>query len=156
MKILVRVSDERGTETLQEFTFPEDDPGKFQSTLNEAIDFLKRKAAQMVRRGEPPVTSPGPTPIPDPERGPRLPGLTTMETLQGFLETDFVDGWFTSLDIQRGYREVHGAVSLSTVSTYLARLHRAGHLERGGNRRRWAYRLAPGRAPGGAREITLP
>ncbi|MEM3086048.1 MAG: hypothetical protein QXT68_02770 [Halobacteria archaeon] len=154
MRIRVQVSDERGSEALQEFTFPEEDPSKFQATLAEAIEFLKRKASQMARKVDAALT--GPTPIPDPGRGPRLPGLTTMETLQGFLETDFPEGWFTSLDVQRSFREVHGAVSLSTVSTYLSRLHRSGLLERGGNRRRWAYRLAAGRPAGGAREITLP
>lgn len=152
MRIRVQVSDERGSETLQEFTFPEEDPGKFQSTLTEAIEFLKQKAAQMARKS----SMASPTPIPDPGRAPRLPGLTTMETLQGFLETDFPDGWFTSLDVLRSYGEVHGAIRLSTVSTYLARLHRSGVLERGGNRRRWAYHLASGPAPGDAREFTVP
>jgi hypothetical protein len=156
MRIRVQVSDERGSEALQEFTFPEEDPSKFQATLGEAIEFLKRKAAQMAPKAGTALSGPGPNPIPDPERAPRLPGLTTMETLQGFLETDFPEGWFTSLDVQRSFREVHGAVSLSTVSTYLSRLHRSGLLERGGNRRRWAYRLAAGRPAGGAREITLP
>ncbi len=154
MKITIQVSDEQGTVAQKEITIRPEEAGLLQKKLEEAFAFLRREAPPMVRRRD--AVPAGPEEALYPEPPGRPSHLTVMETLQGLLETDFPQVWFTSQDVQGSFREAHGAVSLSTVSTYLARLHRAGVLERGGNRRRWAYRLAAGRAPGGAREITLP
>lgn len=153
MKVQIQVSDEQGTVAQKEFTVRAGDFGALQKTLEEAISFLRRESQQAVRRGEPLADLEGPPLYP--ERPARPSTLTVMDTLQGLLETDFKHDWFTSQEVQHSFRQVHGPISLSTVSTYLARLYRAGALERNGNRRKWTYRLASGPVPGGAREVTL-
>lgn len=154
MKITIQVSDEQGTVAQKEITIRPEEAGLLQRGLEEAFAFLRREALLMVRRRDIVPAAPGEALYPEPASRPSH--LTLMETLQGLLETDFPQVWFTSQEVQRSFREAHGAINLSTISTYLARLHRVGVLERSGNRRRWVYRLVAGRAPGGAREITLP
>jgi hypothetical protein len=72
-----------------------------------------------------------------------LPGesLTLKERLTMFLRFEYPRVWFTSLDVKRHYESVYGKINLSTVSTYLARMHRDNMLERKGNHNQREYRL---------------
>lgn len=65
--------------------------------------------------------------------------LTIKERLELFLNFEYKDSWFTSLDVKRDYDRVYGDINLSTVSTYLSRLYREGKLERKGNRNQRKY-----------------
>lgn len=69
------------------------------------------------------------------------PELTLRERLEMFLKFEFQRSWFSSFDVKRQYEGVYGNINLSTVSTYLARMHRNGILEKRGNRTRREYRL---------------
>lgn len=67
--------------------------------------------------------------------------LTIKERLELFLNFEYKDQWFTSLEVKRDYDRVYPSIKLSTVSTYLSRLYREGKLERMGNRNQRKYRL---------------
>lgn len=72
-----------------------------------------------------------------------LPGesLTLKERLEMFLRFEYPGVWFTSLDVKSHYESVYGKINLSTVSTYLARMHRDNLLERKGNHNQREYRF---------------
>lgn len=72
-----------------------------------------------------------------------MPGesLTLKERLEMFLRFEYPRVWFTSLDIKNHYDRVYGKINLSTVSTYLARMHRDSILERKGNHNQREYRF---------------
>jgi hypothetical protein len=61
------------------------------------------------------------------------PNLTLKERLEMFLRFEFSGVWFSSLDVKKRYESVYGKIGLSTVSTYLARMHRDNKLEKRGN-----------------------
>lgn len=65
--------------------------------------------------------------------------LTLKERLEMFLRFEYPRVWFTSLDVKRHYETVYGKINLSTVSTYLARMHRDNLLERKGNHNQREY-----------------
>ncbi len=67
--------------------------------------------------------------------------LTLKERLEMFLRFEYPRIWFTSLDVKRHYESVYGKINLSTVSTYLARMHRDNILERKGNHNQREYRF---------------
>ncbi len=67
--------------------------------------------------------------------------LTLKERLEMFLRFEYPRTWFTSLDVKRHYESVYGKINLSTVSTYLARMHRDNILERKGNHNQREYRF---------------
>lgn len=68
--------------------------------------------------------------------------LTTKDRLRGFVKYEYPRVWFKSLDVKRSFEEAFDAkIGLSTVSEYLARMHREGLLERKGNRTQWEYKL---------------
>ena len=67
--------------------------------------------------------------------------LTLKERLEMFLRFEYPRIWFSSLDVKRQYESVYGKISLSTVSTYLARMYRDNILERRGNRTQREYRF---------------
>ncbi len=67
--------------------------------------------------------------------------LTLKERLEMFLRFEYPSIWFTSLDVKRHYESVYGKINLSTVSTYLARMHRDNILERKGNHNQREYRF---------------
>lgn len=69
------------------------------------------------------------------------PDLTLKERLEMFLRFEYPRVWFSSLDVKRQYEAVYGKISLSTVSTYLARMYRDNILERRGNRTQREYRF---------------
>ncbi len=75
-----------------------------------------------------------------PEDSPQ-PELTLKERLEMFLRFEYPRIWFSSLDVKRQYETVYGKINLSTVSTYLARMHRDNILERRGNRNQREYRF---------------
>lgn len=67
--------------------------------------------------------------------------LTIKERLELFLNYEYKDQWFTSLEVKKDYDRVYGEIYISTVSTYLSRLYREGKLERLGNRNQRKYRV---------------
>lgn len=67
--------------------------------------------------------------------------LTLKERLEMFLRFEYPRVWFTSLDVKRQYESVYSKINLSTVSTYLARMHRDNILERRGNHNQREYRF---------------
>lgn len=67
--------------------------------------------------------------------------LTLKERLEMFLRFEYPRVWFTSLDVKRQYESVYGKISLSTVSTYLARMYRDNILERKGNHNQREYKF---------------
>ncbi len=69
------------------------------------------------------------------------PNLTLKERLEMFLRFEYRGAWFSSLDVKARYENVYGSISLSTVSTYLARMHRDNLLEKRGNRINREYRF---------------
>ncbi len=71
--------------------------------------------------------------------------LTIKERLASFLRYDdrAPKEWFTSSQIRRIYEDkFEEEARLSTISTYLARLHSDGILERKGSKAKRLYRLA--------------
>ncbi|NJD77636.1 MAG: hypothetical protein FIB08_11155 [Candidatus Methanoperedens sp.] len=73
--------------------------------------------------------------------------LTLKERLEMFLKFEFSRIWFSSFDVQKKYEDVYGNISLSTVSTYLARMYRDNLLERRGNRNQREYHIRDGTNP---------
>jgi hypothetical protein len=76
--------------------------------------------------------------------------LTINERLASFLRYDerAPRCWFTSSQIRRMYVELFGEnVGLSTISTYLSRMHSEGILERKGSRALRQYRLISASTP---------
>ncbi len=67
--------------------------------------------------------------------------LTLKERLEMFLRFEYPRIWFSSLDVKRQYESVYGKISLSTVSTYLARMYRDDIFLRRGNRNQREYRF---------------
>ena len=67
--------------------------------------------------------------------------LTIKERLELFLNYEYEDRWFTSIEVKKDYDRVYGDIHISTVSTYLSRLYREGKLERLGNRNQRKYRI---------------
>ncbi|MCE8426637.1 MAG: hypothetical protein J5U17_12775 [Candidatus Methanoperedens sp.] len=73
--------------------------------------------------------------------------LTLKERLEMFLRYEYPRIWFSSLDVKKKYETVYGHISLSTVSTYLARMYRDNKLERKGNRNQREYRFMDENTP---------
>lgn len=67
--------------------------------------------------------------------------LTLKERLEMFLRFEYPGVWFSSFEVKRHYESVYGKINLSTVSTYLARMHRDNLLERKGNHNQREYRF---------------
>ncbi len=67
--------------------------------------------------------------------------LTLKERLEMFLRFEYPGVWFSSLEVKTHYESVYGKINLSTVSTYLARMHRDNLLERKGNHNQREYRF---------------
>lgn len=66
--------------------------------------------------------------------------LTVKERLKLLLRYEYPGVWFTSKEAKVHYERVSGRIPLSTVSTYLGRMYRAGILERRGSRAQREYR----------------
>ncbi len=78
--------------------------------------------------------------------------LTIKERLKLFLRFEYPDHWFNTLEVKERYDRQYSEIKISTVSTYLSRLHSEGFLERRGNKVAREYRIAtpapvPGEAP---------
>lgn len=70
-----------------------------------------------------------------------LDELSIMEKIKILIKNATPLLWFSSHDIQELYQHYFGKVTLSTVSTYLARLVENGILERQGSRSKRRYKL---------------
>jgi hypothetical protein len=82
--------------------------------------------------------------------GPTMPNrqLSRFEKVQLVIQKNFPLIWFSSKDIQTIYEtELKEPVSLSTISTYLARMVDKGMLLRTGNSNSLKYKTAPNIAP---------
>ena len=76
--------------------------------------------------------------------------LTLRERLEWFLRVECPREWYTSVQVKNKYEQTfHERINLSTVSTYLARMHRDDLLERRGNRRQREYRVAAAKTDAG-------
>lgn len=68
--------------------------------------------------------------------------LSIRERLTSFLMYDYPKVWFTSMDAKNEYERIFDEkIKLSTVSTYLSRMHRDGILSRKGSRVQREYKL---------------
>jgi hypothetical protein len=77
--------------------------------------------------------------------------LTIKERLKLFLKFEYHDQWFNTIEVKERYESQYNEIKISTVSTYLSRLHGEGFLERRGNKVEREYRIAAsGPAPGEA------
>jgi hypothetical protein len=75
-----------------------------------------------------------------------LPGASSsrFEKVRSVTQKNFPLIWFSSRDVQSVYeQELKEPISLSTVSTYLARLASKGWLLRAGERNSLKYKVAP-------------
>ena len=69
--------------------------------------------------------------------------LTIKDRLKLFLKFEYRDAWFGTVDVKDRYeRQYNEEIKISTVSTYLSRLHNEGFLERRGNKVEREYRIA--------------
>ncbi|OPY28816.1 MAG: hypothetical protein A4E28_01277 [Methanocella sp. PtaU1.Bin125] len=69
--------------------------------------------------------------------------LTIKERLTLFLKYEYRDAWFGTVDVKDRYERQYGEeIKISTVSTYLSRLHKEGFLTRRGNKVERQYRIA--------------
>jgi hypothetical protein len=142
MKVRVEVTDDAGMKSSIEkegaLQF-----GMFKrAVINEVLKFLEEQLSLI--------------PVQD-VRDPYTEGLTIKERLASFLQYDphAPRGWFTSSQIQRIYEETfEESARLSTISTYLAKLHVEGVLEWKGSRARRQFRVVHAQEPGKAREDT--
>ncbi len=67
---------------------------------------------------------------------------TKLERIKKIIMDKLAVGWFSSRDVQAEYESVYNEqIRLSTVSTYLQRLHSSGFLLRSGSRAMWTYKL---------------
>ncbi|MBI4362531.1 MAG: hypothetical protein HY558_05085 [Euryarchaeota archaeon] len=137
MRLRIEVAGSGGSREAREYDLADDNLSEKHRVLEKALEFLE-SSLSITRR----------EPLAPPEGG-RLPSVTLRESLEGFLRVEFHGGWFTSLQVKRRFEQVHHRVTLSTVSTYLSRMHRDGLLERQGNRRQREYRWAAGPIPQG-------
>lgn len=77
------------------------------------------------------------------ESGMEEVGRTKFERIKKLVEDRFQDSWFSSKDVKFAYEEEYGeSIPLSTVSTYLQRLHKNGFLHRSGSQNQHIYRLS--------------
>jgi hypothetical protein len=68
--------------------------------------------------------------------------LSLMEQLELFIKYSYPYRWFTSSEIKEAFERAHATdIKLTTLSTYLSRLHDLGILERKGGRKRRLYRV---------------
>ena len=142
MKVRVEVTDDAGMKSSIE------KEGALQlgmfkrAVINEVLKFLEEQLSLI--------------PVQD-VRDPYTEGLTIKERLASFLQYDphAPPDWFTSSQIQRIYEKTfEESVRLSTISTYLAKLHAEGILEWKGSRARRQFRVVHAQEPVEAEEDT--
>lgn len=69
--------------------------------------------------------------------------LTIKDRLKLFLKFEYRNAWFGTVNVKDRYERQYGEeIKISTVSTYLSRLHNEGFLERRGNKVEREYRIA--------------
>lgn len=69
--------------------------------------------------------------------------LTIKDRLKLFLKFEYREAWFGTMDVKDRYERQYGEeIKISTVSTYLSRLHNEGFLDRRGNKVEREYRIA--------------
>jgi|Deesub1362A_J573_1020465.scaffolds.fasta_scaffold02030_5 hypothetical protein len=125
MRVKIEIFDEDGTKISIEF-----EGARWKEKLLQFID------AFPISEGGRDVFHPAQKPI-----FPSFEPLSVRERLEYYLKYEFPPIWFTSRDLKEAYERKYGEeIKLSTVSTYLARMHREGLLERRGNRANREYR----------------
>ncbi len=69
--------------------------------------------------------------------------LTIKDRLKLFLKFEYRTAWFGTIEVKERYERQYGEeIKISTVSTYLSRLHNEGFLERRGNKVEREYKIA--------------
>jgi hypothetical protein len=69
--------------------------------------------------------------------------LTIKDRLKLFLKFEYRTAWFGTIEVKERYERQYGEeIKISTVSTYLSRLHNEGFLERMGNKVERKYKIA--------------
>ncbi len=67
---------------------------------------------------------------------------TSYGKIKNIIRIYFKDGYFTSPQVKEVYEEMYDEeMKISTISTYLARLHDEGYLTRIKHGKRWIYQL---------------
>lgn len=70
-------------------------------------------------------------------------GRTKFERVKKLVESRFQNSWFSSRDVKFAYEDEYGeSIPLSTISTYLQRMHKNGFLQRSGSQNQHVYRLS--------------
>jgi len=83
--------------------------------------------------------------LPDWLLGYDIKNLSQKEKVMLILKHQHTGRWVQSQDLQKEYKEIFGEeIKLSSLSTYLARFHEEGALERQGSRAQREYRLPEG------------
>ena len=83
--------------------------------------------------------------MPDMDRAFERSDTSKFDRVQLVIEKHFPMVWFSSRDVQSVFEsELKEPISLSTVSTYLARMVDRGLLAKSGTSNRWRYRITPG------------
>jgi hypothetical protein len=68
--------------------------------------------------------------------------LTIKDRLKLFLKFEYRTTWFGTIEVKDCYERQYGEeIKISTVSTYLSRLHNEGFLERRGNKVEREYKI---------------
>jgi len=68
--------------------------------------------------------------------------LTIKDRLKLFLKFEYRNDWFNTIEVKERYGLTYGEeIKISTVSTYLSRLHNEGFLERRGNKIEREYHI---------------
>jgi hypothetical protein len=87
---------------------------------------------------------PGEVPVSGPSAGGTVNNLSRFEKVRLVIQRNFPLVWFSSKDVQLIYeQELKEPVSLSTVSTYLARMTNRGLLLRAGEGSNLKYKTTP-------------
>jgi hypothetical protein len=83
--------------------------------------------------------------------------MTIKDRLKLFLKFEYRNAWFNTIDVKERYGQTYATeIKISTVSTYLSRLHNEGFLERRGNKIEREYRIAELLAEPGVQEAVVP
>ena len=70
-------------------------------------------------------------------------GRTKFERVKKLVESRFQNSWFSSRDVKFAYEDEYGeSIPLSTISTYLQRMHKNGFLQRSISQNQHVYRLS--------------
>lgn len=107
--------------------------------VDQAMQYMKR----MLEQNHQNQRAPKPSVMADDIKDLSADKLTIKDRLKLFLKFEYRTAWFSTIDVKDRYERQYGEeIKISTVSTYLSRLHKEGFLERRGNKVEREYRIA--------------